>query len=111
VAPVAERVAAPLGVPLRGDGRVAFIGGFYGQWEWKVTDLEHVSPEFFIWLLRNEVGPGWTEISCHPGYAAGLTSAYSAEREVELATLTDPRVREEIEALGISLSSYAGYAS
>jgi predicted glycoside hydrolase/deacetylase ChbG (UPF0249 family) len=111
VAPIAERVAAPFGVPLRGDGRVTFVGGFYGQWEWRVTDLEHISPEFLIWILRNEVGPGWTEISCHPGYAGGgFASAYLAEREVELATLKDPRVRAEIDALGIRLASYAEFA-
>jgi predicted glycoside hydrolase/deacetylase ChbG (UPF0249 family) len=108
VAPIAESVAAPLGVPLRGDGRITFVGGFYGQWEWQVTDLEHVSPEFLIWILRNEVGPGWTEISCHPGYTGGgFASAYLAEREAELATLKDPRVRAEIDALGIRLASYA----
>src|SRR6266542_1877258 len=37
---------------------VAFVGGFYGQWEWGVTDLEHVSSEFLIWILRNEAGEG-----------------------------------------------------
>lgn len=110
VAATARELVAPLGVPLREQGDVAFVGGFYGQWELGVTDVHHISPEFLIWLLRNEVGDGWTEIGCHPGYVAGLTSAYLAEREVELATLTDPRVREEIEALGIRLSSYAGYA-
>jgi chitin disaccharide deacetylase len=30
-------LASPLGVPVRGDGRVHFIGGFYAQWEWGVT--------------------------------------------------------------------------
>ena len=40
---VFEEVVAPLSVPLRGDGRMRFIGGFYAQWEWMVTDLTHVS--------------------------------------------------------------------
>lgn len=106
VGPIARELTAPLGVPLRGDSDVTYIGGFYGQWEWGVTDLEHVSPEFLIWILRNEVGTGWTEIGCHPGYAEGLESAYLAEREVELASLTDPRVREELEALKIRLTTY-----
>jgi predicted glycoside hydrolase/deacetylase ChbG (UPF0249 family) len=109
VASIARELVAPLGVPLREQGDVAFVGGFYGQWEYGVTDLEHISPVFLIWLLRNEVGEGWTEIGCHPGYPAGLTSDYLAEREVELETLTDPRVREEIEALGIRLTSYGDY--
>ncbi len=111
VAPIAKQVAAALGLPLREEGSVTFIGGFYGQWEPGITDLEHVSPQFLIWILRNEVSAGWTEIGCHPGYAGdGFTSAYLAEREVELATLTDPIVREEIDALGIRLASYADVA-
>jgi chitin disaccharide deacetylase len=110
VAPVARELAAQLGVPLRECGDVTFVGGFYGQWEAGVTDLEHVSPEFLIWILRNEVGEGWTEIGCHPGYVEGLKSAYLAEREAELATLTDPRVREEIERLGIRLATYAEWS-
>ncbi len=107
VAPIAEEVTAPLGVPLRESGLVTYIGGFYGQWEWQVTDLQHVSPDFLVWILRNEVEEGWTEIGCHPGYIDDdFTSVYFAEREAEVRTLTDPRIREEIDALGIRLASY-----
>jgi predicted glycoside hydrolase/deacetylase ChbG (UPF0249 family) len=105
---VARELVAPLGVPLRDDGRVTYLGGFYGQWEYGVTNLHHVSPEFLIWMLRHEIGEGWTELGCHPGRVRGdFTSTYLDEREAELATLTDPRVREEIGALGIRLASYA----
>jgi chitin disaccharide deacetylase len=108
VAPIAQELAAPLGAPLREDGRVRYVGGFYGQWEWQVTDLEHVRPEFLIWILHNEVDEGWTEIGCHPGFVTDdFSSVYLAEREVEVETLTDPRVRAEIRALGIRLASYA----
>jgi len=107
IEPIARELVAPLGIPLREDGRVTFVGGFYGQWEWQVTDLHHVSPEFLIWILRNEVGEGWTEVSCHPGYVSDdFTSLYLTEREAELQTLTDPSVRAEIEAAGIRLASY-----
>jgi predicted glycoside hydrolase/deacetylase ChbG (UPF0249 family) len=108
VAPIARELAAGLDLPLREEGGVRYVGGFYGQWEWEVTDLEHVSPDFLIWILRNEVEEGWTEIACHPGFVSGdFTSTYSGEREVEVETLTDPRVRAEIEALGIRLATYA----
>ncbi|HEU0318123.1 MAG TPA: ChbG/HpnK family deacetylase [Solirubrobacteraceae bacterium] len=108
IAPAARELAAALGVPLRGEGPVSFVGGFYGQWEWMVTDLGHISPDFLIWILRNEVGDGWTELSCHPGFVDDdLTSVYRAERATEVETLTDPRVRAEVEALGIELASYA----
>jgi predicted glycoside hydrolase/deacetylase ChbG (UPF0249 family) len=107
IASIARELVAPLRVPLREDGRVTYVGGFYAQWEWQVTDLHHVSPEFLIWILRNEVGEGWTEIGCHPGYVSDdFTSVYLTEREVELATLKDPSVREEIRSLGIRLASY-----
>jgi len=103
-------LVAPLGVPLRGDGSVNFIGGFYGQWEWGVTELRHVSFEALRRILRYEVGEGWTEISCHPGYPdPGYRAMYLAEREAEVRTLTDPRLRSTVEALGITLESYATY--
>jgi predicted glycoside hydrolase/deacetylase ChbG (UPF0249 family) len=111
IAPIARELVSALGVPLRGEGPVQYVGGFYGQWEWRVTDLEHIGPEFLIWILRNEVDEGWTEIGCHPGFVTDdFTSVYLAEREVEVATLTDPRVQAEIEALGIRLASYADLA-
>jgi chitin disaccharide deacetylase len=108
IAPIARELAEATGVPLREDGAVTFVGGFYGQWEWGVTELEHIGPEFLIWIMRNEVGEGWTELGCHPGYVSGdFTSVYLTEREVELATLTDPRVAHEIDVLAIRLASYA----
>jgi chitin disaccharide deacetylase len=111
IAPIARELAAELGVPVREEGSVRYVGGFYGQWEWQVTDLEHIRPEFLIWILRNEVDEGWTEIGCHPGFVTDdFTSVYLAEREVEVATLTDPSVQAEIEALGIRLASYADLA-
>jgi predicted glycoside hydrolase/deacetylase ChbG (UPF0249 family) len=111
VAPIARELVAALGVPLREEGPVRYVGGFYGQWEWQVTDLEHIRPDFLIWILRNEVDEGWTEIGCHPGFVTDdFTSVYLAEREVEVKTLTDPRVQAEIRALGIRLASYADLA-
>jgi predicted glycoside hydrolase/deacetylase ChbG (UPF0249 family) len=106
--PVFRELVSPLGVPLRSDGRVRFVGGFYAQWEWLVTNLDYVSVPFLQRLLREEVAEGWTELSCHPGYRSpDFSSVYLAEREVEVRTLTDPRVRQTIDDLGIRLVSYA----
>ena len=106
-----RELAAPLGVPLRDDGQVHFIGGFYAQWEWGVTELKHISVEALTGILRDEVGEGWTEVSCHPGYMTpGYRSTYNTERQAEIRTLTDPRIRTVIDELGISLQSYATYA-
>jgi predicted glycoside hydrolase/deacetylase ChbG (UPF0249 family) len=110
VMPVIQELTGPLGVPVREDGRVNFVGGFYAQWEWQVTNLEYVSVPFLQQMLREEVPTGWTEFSCHPGYTSpDYTSVYLAEREAELRTLTDRRIRETIEELGIRLASYADY--
>lgn len=109
--PMFRELVEPLGVPLRGDGRLRFVGGFYAQWEWLVTNLEYVSVPFLQQLLREEVGEGWTELACHPGYlSADFVSAYGREREEEIRSLTSSSVRQTIDDLGIRLLSFADYA-
>jgi chitin disaccharide deacetylase len=108
--PQCEAAAARLGVPLRGGGTIAYVGGFYAQWDPGVTDLAYVSVGFLERLLAEEVKEGWTELSCHPGYVTPeLDSSYSIEREAEVQTLTDPRVSRAIERLGIELVSFADH--
>lgn len=108
--PVLRELVEPLGVPLRYDSGVQCVGSFYAQWEWGVTNLEYVSVAALQRLLHDEVGAGWTEFSCHPGYVSpDFTSVYLAEREMELRTLIDPRIRHTIEQLDICLVSYADY--
>ena len=105
-----RELVEPLCVPLRNDGRVRFVGGFYAQWQWMVTNLEYVSVPYLQRLLREEVGEGWTEFSCHPGYVSSdYAAVYYAEREAEVRTLTDPRIRQTVEELNIRLASYADY--
>lgn len=109
--PLFQELVAPLGVPLRCDGKVGFVGGFYAQWQWMVTDLEKVSVPFLQGMLREEVPDGWTEFSCHPGYRSpDYEAVYLIERETEVATLTDPRIRQTVCELDIELASYADYA-
>ncbi len=105
-----QAMVEPLGIPLRGDGRINFIGGFYAQWEWLVTNLEYVSVPFLQKILSEEVHQGWTEISCHPGYVSSdFYSVYNKERETEIDTLTDILIQETIDKLNIRLVSYADY--
>jgi predicted glycoside hydrolase/deacetylase ChbG (UPF0249 family) len=107
VLPVIQEITRALDLPLRGTGEVNFIGGFYGQWEWMVTNLDYISVDALSRILREEVGEGWTELGCHPGYrASGFKSAYDMEREVEIQTLTDARVRTLLKERGVSLASY-----
>lgn len=109
---IARALVAPLGIPMREHGPVRFVGEFYGHANGGRTDLRRVSADFLIWILRNEVRSGWTELGCHPGYVSDeLKSAYLSEREAELRTLTDPSVRKAIHWLGIRLASYDEFAA
>jgi predicted glycoside hydrolase/deacetylase ChbG (UPF0249 family) len=109
--PVFSRLVAPLGVPLRHDGRVRHRGGFWGQSEDGVADPSRISVESLLEMIRSEVGEGFTEIGCHPARLTGdFRSSYLKERAVELKTLTAPRLREEIEAIGVELVSYRDWS-
>ena len=59
-------------------------------------------------------GDGTTELMCHPGEKGDAellaTSSYARERPVELATLTDARVRAAIAEHGLVLSTFAELA-
>ena len=104
-------LVAPLGLPLRHDGRVAYIGGFYAQWEPGVTELRYVSRGFLVEVVQNEALHGFAELGCHPGRIIGdFSSSYLHEREVELRTLTEPGLRQELDGIGIRLVSYRDWA-
>jgi len=58
-----------------------------------------------------KVPDGTSEIMCHPGYvddAFAKESAYNFQRARELRILTDPAIKQAIEANGIQLISFAG---
>ena len=98
--------AASVGVPLRGHSIAHHFRKFYGQWGGE-THLEQIDVEGFLRLVDAEVGTGVTELSCHPGYVEpGFPSSYAAEREVELRTLCDQRVRHALDERGIRLVGF-----
>lgn len=102
-----QQLVAALHIPLRHAGQVAYIGGFYAQWEYGVTELQYVRRPFLTHVIATEALTEFTELACHPARITGdFQSAYLAERAVELATLTEPGLREELEALGVVLASY-----
>ena len=51
---------------------------------------------------------GVKEICCHPGYYTpdGLADSYNKEREYELAVLTDPELKVEIQMMNIKLINF-----
>ncbi len=101
-------LVAPLGVPLRGDGRVQYVGDFYAQPRRGVVELNRVRVPFLLELLSATGAEAeFVELGCHPARISDdLHSSYASEREVELATLTKPDLRARIESLGLTLASY-----
>jgi predicted glycoside hydrolase/deacetylase ChbG (UPF0249 family) len=92
----AERHALPLR-----DRTVRHCGLFYGR---KAIGVERLLE------LLDGLDDGDTELACHPGYADGLHSRYTQEREQEVRTLTDPRVRTCLDALDIELIGWTNVA-
>jgi predicted glycoside hydrolase/deacetylase ChbG (UPF0249 family) len=98
--------AASVRIPLRGQSIARHFRKFYGQWAGE-THLEQIDVDGFIRLVDAEVGEGVTELTCHPGYVEpGFPSSYAAEREVELQTLCDPRVRQALAERRIRLAGF-----
>jgi chitin disaccharide deacetylase len=99
----------PLGVPLRGDGRVRYLGEFFAHPAPGVVELERIGEPFLLRLLGEvrRTGDAVAELGCHPGRVTGeLRSSYRREREIELEVLTDPGLPAKIEALGFALAGY-----
>jgi predicted glycoside hydrolase/deacetylase ChbG (UPF0249 family) len=97
-------------VPVRGLAEVVFVGRFYGQPEFGKTDLSKIGVEALVGLFQS-LKPGVSEVSCHPGLLESRPDAvYNREREVELQTLTDPRISRLIAEEGIRLITFRDYA-
>jgi predicted glycoside hydrolase/deacetylase ChbG (UPF0249 family) len=94
---VAEELAAALKVPLR-NRAIRYEGGFYGR--------DAISVDHLLELIR-DLPPGWTEIGCHPAAGPVPTSSYDTERQIELATLRHPQVKNLLNVTGVQLCSFA----
>jgi chitin disaccharide deacetylase len=76
-----------------------FVGAFFGR---RALELET------LFRLLAALPAGTSELMCHPGYddPALAGSSYRSDRELELALLTDPRVRAQVDALDIELVTF-----
>jgi predicted glycoside hydrolase/deacetylase ChbG (UPF0249 family) len=105
--PLFRQLASEHGIPLRDDPPVVFKGGFYGQWEYGVSDPTKVSLDAIGRILRKELAAGIYEMACHPGYFdASVEMIYHRDRELELRTLCDPGLREILAEEDIRLIGY-----
>jgi predicted glycoside hydrolase/deacetylase ChbG (UPF0249 family) len=101
-----REVAALYGVPLRNCSGVRYCSRFYGQWDGE-SHPEQLTVASLIRILETDGGDGVTELGCHPGYPdRALVSSYTDERELELRTLCDGRVRRFLDRCSIGLAGF-----
>jgi predicted glycoside hydrolase/deacetylase ChbG (UPF0249 family) len=76
-----------------------FVSTFFGR---RALTLDN------LLALLEALPEGVSELMCHPGYDDPhlAPSTYRAEREIELALLTQPPVRERVRDLGIELVTF-----
>jgi chitin disaccharide deacetylase len=111
VRPFFEELAEEFALPLRDKPPVVFKGGFYAQWEYGLSDPSKVSLAAIEGILRKELGQGIYEMSCHPGYVdPDFECVYHEDRERELETLCDPRLKTILDEAGIELIGYRDLA-
>jgi chitin disaccharide deacetylase len=109
--PLFVELAGRHGLPLREHSPARYFSNFYGQWDGE-THLEQVSVENLLRMLEVEAREGITELGCHPGHVdPEFRSLYSVEREAELRTLCDPRVRRFVDQRGIRLVGFGDLPS
>jgi predicted glycoside hydrolase/deacetylase ChbG (UPF0249 family) len=104
---ILSELARELEVPLRDLSReVRYCGAFYGRGRQGEPLRDAIGVEALLGLVAS-LGPGVTELGCHPGEAADPGDPYGAERAIETETLCDPRVRRAIEAAGVELWTFS----
>lgn len=95
-------LADELKVPVRGmSDAVRFTGRFYGQ--------DRVSPAALLAIIDEMTDGETVEVMCHPAYLDPellFGSRYALPRVHELATLTDPTVRDALSSRHVHLISY-----
>jgi chitin disaccharide deacetylase len=105
---VVVRLGEELGVPVRHESlHVEYRGDFFGQSRKGEAMHAALSLDALVRLI-DSLPAGRTELGCHPGYADDLSTAYGRERALEVATLCNRAVRDELSQRAIRLVSFAG---
>jgi predicted glycoside hydrolase/deacetylase ChbG (UPF0249 family) len=102
------KTANMLGVPLRLFSDVHYCGSFYGQAADGTPLSQSISSIALTKLLR-ALGPGITELACHPAKTVDFQGMYATERLEELAVLCDKQIRETIAKSRIELGSFHSF--
>jgi predicted glycoside hydrolase/deacetylase ChbG (UPF0249 family) len=109
---IVERVAESLDVPLREvRGGIAYCGSFFGQTGTGEPLPGALDLDRLVAILQ-ELSPGVTELSCHPGEPDDeIDSVYRVERQLELETLCAPEVKATLAAEGIVLCNFTTFSA
>ena len=95
-----------LGVPVRGyDPGVRHCGDFYGQTGAGEPWPDGITVAAMVEIIRS-LGPGVTELSCHPGLDGDFDSVYRHERATEVEVLCHPDARRGLEENGVLLTAF-----
>lgn len=107
ILPAVQPHAQRLGVVLRHfDPRVRYYGGFYGQDEKGAPYHDAITPQALANHIAS-IGPGITELACHPGYDLNLDTMYRSERAIEVALLCSMQARRAVDEASIQLINFA----
>ena len=99
-----------LGVPLRHcSPEVHYCGEFYGQTAEGSPIAGRITVEALLQII-SRLPDGWTELSCHPGFAIDLDTMYREERAGEVKVLCDERLPAALAAMHVELLSFANVA-
>ncbi len=106
LAPIFKEIARRCELPLREHSPARYFSSFYGQWDGE-PHPEQIGIDNLLRMLEIELGGGVLELSCHPGHTGNdFTSPYDGERELEVRTLSDPRLREFFRARDVKLIDF-----
>ncbi len=100
-------LANSIGAPVRDfTPHIRNCGDFYGQ-DGEGQPIPGALTCNGLENILSGLGPGITELGCHPGYGEGLATVYRRERAQEVAVLCAPKTREFLREQQIKLCSFA----
>lgn len=113
VGDVVRAFAQQHGLALREHGGLRYVGGFYGQDGTGGPYSEGITPQRLMELIDTLPDGAVTELSCHPGHVAADDALggtmYRLERNTEVHTLCDPRVRARVARGDVRLGTFADF--
>ena len=98
----AERLMVPVRACTPG---IRHCGDFYGQSGAGEPWPEGITVDAFLRII-DALGPGVTELGCHPGEDDDFDSVYRVERSQELRVLCDPEVRNALGRANVRLAPF-----